>query len=355
MRPKSLILLVLALGCGLVASIGINQVMAKRGGPTTTTAAETERIYVALADIAMRETLKPEILKLEDWPKDKIPAGALAKKEQVEGRRTRTKIYAGEPILEGKLYNEKDPLAGASDQIPDGYRLATVKVDDVSGSAKMILPGDRVDVQVYVRRNVQIGIPQTITATVLQNVKVFAVNDIFDSEQTSGDEPSMAAKTISLLVKTDEVKKVTLAAELGKVRLTLRSPDDKTVDDSAALTVDDLLQGGQGRKPEGGNALAGVLGFLQKEKETQVAQAPTASQRWTMRLLEGPSGVRQFEFADEKSLPSEISGPNAHANGPAAGAAEPTAAEPPVDASSLSDDDAPPEPETETTPDKSVH
>src|SRR5690606_23271220 len=41
MRPKSLILLSLALGCGLIASLGINQVMSK-GTPVAAPSGETE-------------------------------------------------------------------------------------------------------------------------------------------------------------------------------------------------------------------------------------------------------------------------------------------------------------------------
>ena len=46
MRPKSLILLALALGCGLIASIGISQVLdSKNNKPAVV---ETTPIYVAL-------------------------------------------------------------------------------------------------------------------------------------------------------------------------------------------------------------------------------------------------------------------------------------------------------------------
>ena len=45
MRPKSLILLLLALGCGLVASIGISQVLDRRNHHAEP-AVEKEPIYV---------------------------------------------------------------------------------------------------------------------------------------------------------------------------------------------------------------------------------------------------------------------------------------------------------------------
>ena len=47
MRMKSLILIFIALGCGLVASIGISQVMNRDPGPTL----EMEQVLVALTDV----------------------------------------------------------------------------------------------------------------------------------------------------------------------------------------------------------------------------------------------------------------------------------------------------------------
>ena len=49
MRPKSLVLLILALGCGLVASIGISEIIDSQGSTTSTV--ETEPILVAKMDI----------------------------------------------------------------------------------------------------------------------------------------------------------------------------------------------------------------------------------------------------------------------------------------------------------------
>ena len=73
MRPKSMILILIALGCGLVASVGISKVM--EDGKSNRTSTETVQIYVAMADIPLGETLTPQMLKLEEWPKDKIPEG----------------------------------------------------------------------------------------------------------------------------------------------------------------------------------------------------------------------------------------------------------------------------------------
>ena len=101
MRPKSLLLLVLALGCGLVASIGISQVMDRNAKRPQ--AVETVPIYVALHNINLGDPIDAKMVSLQEWPKDKVPRGAISKLEELEGRRPRTAIIEGEPILEGKL------------------------------------------------------------------------------------------------------------------------------------------------------------------------------------------------------------------------------------------------------------
>ena len=68
MRAKSMVLILIALACGLIASIGISQVM--ESGIGREAAAPTEKIYVALADIDIGKKLDENNLKLEAWPKD---------------------------------------------------------------------------------------------------------------------------------------------------------------------------------------------------------------------------------------------------------------------------------------------
>ena len=147
--------------------------MAKRDTGQAGPVGETVPVFVATKDINFADTLTADMLKQEPWPKDKIPQGALSKIEEIEGRRARQKLFAGEPILENKLLGKGASAQGASAVIPLGYRVVAVKVDNVSGSG-LILPGDRVDVLVYLVGNSQRDVVETSTRTVLQDVKVFA-------------------------------------------------------------------------------------------------------------------------------------------------------------------------------------
>jgi pilus assembly protein CpaB len=139
---KSIILVVIAVGCGLVASIGISQVMESRA--TSETPIETEPIYVALDTLG--EPLTSQMLKVEEWPKGKIPEGAIRRAEDVEGRRPSVPLFAGEPILKGKLI-DGDRRSGVSERIPDGFRVVSVKVNMESAASGLIRSGGRIGVR----------------------------------------------------------------------------------------------------------------------------------------------------------------------------------------------------------------
>ncbi len=60
-------------------------------------------IYVAIKDVDVNQKLTSELIKLEKWPQNRIPDGAIFKLDDVENRYVRQRMYPGEPILAGKL------------------------------------------------------------------------------------------------------------------------------------------------------------------------------------------------------------------------------------------------------------
>ena len=95
MSPKSLVLLAIALGCGLVASIAISQVIDSNN--KNQVAVETTPIYVAMQNINLGDPVDDSMVSLQEWPKDKVPVGAITTWEDIEDRRPRTAIFQGEP------------------------------------------------------------------------------------------------------------------------------------------------------------------------------------------------------------------------------------------------------------------
>jgi pilus assembly protein CpaB len=319
MRPKSLALLLLALGCGLVASIGITQVLSNRHAESDAPAGDTQPVYVAVSDIALGDLLTAQVLKLEQWPKGKIPLGAVSRLEDAEGRRARTKLYAGEPILEHRLLGRGASEQGATALIPKGYRVVPVKVDLVSGGSSLILPGDRVDVMVHLVKDPGRDIQETVTRTILQDIKVFAVDNIVDLEKEKDPAKSISAKTICLLVTPEQAAKVMLATQLGAVNLVMRSPEDDQQGVNVQARPSELFgpgiksergketllapsDAGMGEKAKG---LVDFLNSMKGKKAPPVAAAPAAEsappQTWSIRLLK-PGSVEQVDFEADPTM-----------------------------------------------------
>jgi len=312
MRSRSVMLLGLALGCGLVASIGISQVMERRNQGEAP-AGEMEPILVAATDLNYNDLLTPDKIRFEEWPKGKVPPGAVTNLEEVKDRRSSTKLFAGEPILTGKLMGSDG--SGAARKIPKGYRMVSVAVDAVTGASSLIKPDDKVDVLLYMQRRPELGIEESTTKTILQGVRVFAVDKVF--ERAHGDEKAQeTAKTVALLVTPEQAQRITHANGMGTIRLVLRSPEDDDQSETNATSVTDILGTTPGApsnfndQSQPGAALGLSAPPHQATAATTTpapAPAPISAQtappsHWTMVLLEG-SQMRQVELSTSEQFP----------------------------------------------------
>lgn len=312
---KSIILIVIALGCGLIASIGISQVMDR----PATTAAETESIFVAASNIPNWSALTPDLVKQEEWPKGKVPPDAIRTLEELEGKSPKYPLYPGEPIVLSKLTDETD--GQASVRIPPGHQVFAVKVDKESALSGLISPGDKVDILVFIRGRGGADRLKTGTRTILRNTTVFAVNDQIERQ---GDETSIDAKTVSLLVLPDQSEKLLLAKQLGTIHLALRKPgDDSSMDTDGADEgdLDDSSDGSDGmiakdeeKKPQGG--IFGILDGMKNAGSMAVdtsnaTQAQGPSTTMTIMSPDGVLGTYTFAGNSQKDgglppLPTEL-------------------------------------------------
>lgn len=349
MRPKSLILLAMALGCGLVAAVGINQIMARPSGD----AVETTSIVVAKREILKGDLIKPDDIRLQEWRKDSLPDGAIEKIEDLQDKRVRTTIFVGEPLLGKKLVDGKDE---GGIEIPPGMKAVTVKVDDVAQLGGLIKPGDNVDVLVHVVADTSKNIMATSTTRFLQNVKVLATDQVV--ERPAPGEPPTVAKTVTLLVSPRDAMRVTLASEIGNIRLIGRSAKDQgevTADGAAGelnVTVNDVLRPSGSSAPaaaSSGPALPpgitplppitheeGVgdqiekgftsLGDLLKEMQNARDNGPPPEKKtWKVLLIEGAE-AKEVEFAPGARLARAVGGGLGPASGSPATPAAPVGA-----------------------------
>ena len=279
MRTKSIVLLVLALGCGLIAAIGVTQVISQ-DNDSPKQAIETTNILVAKEDIAEGRKITPQLVKVEAWPKEKVPDDAIADLKEIEGMRARTDILVDEPLREKKLLGKGD-IRTPTDHIDPGMRAVPIKIEKDS-NAGLIRPGDRVDVLANLRKSSQNGIDSSRTITLLQNVEIFAVDDIFRVDPDNEGDEAVVAKTITLILTPKQAEKVDLAQQLGKLRIIMRSPNDEDiVEDSEGINTYDLL----GNKQEKTTA-APIVQPTTTPISAQVVPVPT-NEIWKMRILTG--------------------------------------------------------------------
>jgi pilus assembly protein CpaB len=189
------------------------------------------KIVVAAVDLPIATTLRPEHLRLADWPATVQPVGVLRDIKDLPGRVVISKVVQGEPILAVKLAS-KDAGRGLAALIPEGMRGEAIRVDEVVGVAGFIHPDDRVDVIATLGGRGAGG--DTISKVILQNVKVLAVGKELDVSDATRNK-AVAVTVVTVLVTPAESEKLALTANTARITLTLRSwLDDKAVDTPGA-------------------------------------------------------------------------------------------------------------------------
>lgn len=177
---------------------------------------ETETVVVAKKDLRFGEPLTPEILAEVTWPKDAKPEGSFTTIADVTkdgGRVVLQPIAPNEPILVWKL-SGPGGRATLSALVSEGMRAVTIRVNDTSGVAGFVLPGDRVDV-LYTRER---GDAPSIDV-LFQNVRVLAVNQNVDEKNGN----PIDGRTATLELSPLDAQKLALAQSTGGLTFTLRS------------------------------------------------------------------------------------------------------------------------------------
>ena len=227
MKPKTVILLAVAVGSGLLAMIGVQQAMStsQQSQPE-----ETVKVLIALTDIQIGVPLvETTNVEFQDMPKSGVVVDdAILTAEQFEKRSPLYAIKAGDMIRLSKL--SAPGVHGKSQQIPTGMRVLTIPVDDTGSFAGLLSPGDRVDVMVTYNYRDQRGRQQTQTKTLLEFVEVFATDDKTAREaDAKGADAKSKTRTVQLLLVPEHVPYVKLAESKGKLALSWRRRDDDEI------------------------------------------------------------------------------------------------------------------------------
>ncbi len=219
---------------GLASALFIARYLDHRPGGNV---APMAKIVVAAVDMPLAGKIRPEDLKLAEWPADHLPMGAVRDPKEVADRILISRVLAGQPVLPGMLAS-KNAGNGLAALIPPNMRAMAVRVDDVVGVAGFIHPDDRVDVLVTLHPNRPGG--ETTTKVFMQNVKVLAVGQ----EVEANDQARMHANpatVATLLVSPHDSERLALASAEGRLLLTLRSWTDSLPVDTGGAVAEELV------------------------------------------------------------------------------------------------------------------
>jgi pilus assembly protein CpaB len=212
----------LALVCGLMAMLAVNQLFSKPGTPQS----EMVDVLVAARELKLEEVLnKPDMVKVAKMPKESVPAGSFRAYEDVAERWVQIKMLPDEPILDPKLA-PRDTPRGLLPRIPVGMRAFSIEVSEQSGVSGFIMPDHRVDViqaKTSTRRGTA-GLPEA--ETVLQDVLVLASG----TNLTRTEDKAITVRTVTLALTPDQVDTLVAAkSQGGALSLSMRAINDHEI------------------------------------------------------------------------------------------------------------------------------
>jgi len=239
MKPKTLILMVVAVTCGLGASYMTSRLLAERQPDDT----EKVSILVARKDLAMGLTIK----KVEDFFEEKKfikgdePKNAIVDAKDLQARVLKRSLRSQDFVTGEDLLSDKD--TGLSNIMPQGYRALGIKVNIESIAAGFAsLPMSRVDLIWTVRRA---NDKDSASRVLLENVLVLSADQNTVRTEGSG---AMPANTVVVALKMEDALKVKTALDHGTISLVLRKFNDYQKSEITTVTMEELVTNTAGKR-----------------------------------------------------------------------------------------------------------
>jgi pilus assembly protein CpaB len=224
MSGRTGLMLALAIGCGLLAMLGVQQLVGRKSA-----AQPAVEMLVAARDLQAEESLTPDLVAVKKVPKSDLPAGSVGSYKDVEGRWVKLPILAGEPIVDAKLA-PKGEAPGLLGRIPPGFRAFAVEVNEQSGVSGFILPDYHVDVVLARSKDTSTAGSEPRAETILQDILVLAAG----TATARTDDKSIEVRTVTLAVTPEQVALLVAARAEGSLSLSLRGQNSHEIVETPA-------------------------------------------------------------------------------------------------------------------------
>lgn len=235
-------LLIIALVLSLLTTGLVYSYLKRTSGSVSANSVE---VVIAKTDIGAKTKITADMLQITKVPALYLQPGGVQDVKDVIGVVAKESIAAGEQITRQRLLRD-GKSAGFTGTIPQDKRAITIGVTEVTGVAGFAKAGDYVDVVVTFDKN---AAGDNVSQLVLQNVLVLAANRETEgggaeTANSNGKDKKDISKTatVTLAVTPEEVGKLTLSEDKGKVRLVLRPFMQNTGDIAATpITPQDIV------------------------------------------------------------------------------------------------------------------
>jgi pilus assembly protein CpaB len=217
------------------------------------------QILVATRALPVGTIITADSFRFQPWPEELVENAYYIKGDadtaSLAGTVVRTAITAGQPVTQGAIVKPGDRgfLAAA---LGPGMRAVTVAVSAASGVSGFVFPGDRVDVLLTQKATLKNSAGEgdigevNSAETIIRNVRVLATDQRTVSEGEDGKQEVKVFANVTLEVTPRISEKLSAAASMGQISLSLRSIADTTTDLEQAIAT------GQVKMPENGDPAA---------------------------------------------------------------------------------------------------
>jgi pilus assembly protein CpaB len=214
-------------------------------------------VLVSSQSIPARTIVEASMITTKQIPENLVTPDMYRDIKEVIGKVTTSAVIAGEILMKQK-FAEKGAEMGLSFIVPKGKRAVTVQVNQVSGIAGLLKPGDFVDVlcTFEVPRSEEEGkvkAPNYMTVTVLQNAQILALDTMMEAkppeqpQTTQGKSqtpspPQPSYTFVTLAVTPKDAERLSLLSERSSIRLTLRPIKEKTIVKTSGIKLSSITE-----------------------------------------------------------------------------------------------------------------
>ncbi len=233
----------LSLGAGVFATFLLYSYSQEKKAEYDKQFGASKRVIVAKQDIAEMQTIYDTMVETVERPGKYLEPDAVSIPEEIVGNVAAIPIKKGQQITKNQLLTP-GPDTGISLQVAPTKRALAIPVDETRAVAKLIRPGDRIDIIVALDAGKGLNSKRE-TSVLMQDVTVLAtgvsvlnnIPRVFDLDASgknlSGISLSGDSKynTITIEVSPKDAQDMVflLSTQPGNIFMILRNPNDRAI------------------------------------------------------------------------------------------------------------------------------